>query len=72
MPYSYLFGNYFYQVDIIQMIEEIEEKRKNRRALGKIMKTTFAEDLKNKMMGIDKEMDLILERSHMVSTDPNF
>lgn len=54
------------------MIEEIEEKRKNRRALGKIMKTTFAEDLKNKMMGIDKEMDLILERSHMVSTDPNF
>lgn len=51
--YSYLFGNYFYQTEIIDMINKCEEKRKNRRLEGKTLKTSFAEDLKNLMMGIE-------------------
>jgi hypothetical protein len=51
--YSYLFGNYFYQKDIIEMIDKIETKRKMDRLAGKKMKTSFAEDLKNVMMGIE-------------------
>jgi hypothetical protein len=50
--YSYLFGSYFYQKDIIKMIDEIETKRRNQRLEGFTMKTSFAEDLKNLMMGI--------------------
>jgi hypothetical protein len=51
--YSYLFGNYFYQKDIIEMIDKIETKRKEERLAGNQMKTSFAEDLKNLMMGIE-------------------
>ena len=51
--YSYLFGNYFYQKDIIEMIDKIETKRKMDRLAGKKMKTSFAEDLKNLMIGIE-------------------
>jgi len=52
--YSYLFGHYFYIKDIEAMIDQITEKRKKRRLDGKTMKTSFAEDLKNLMMGIDE------------------
>ena len=51
--YSYLFGSYFYQKDIIEMIDKIETKRKMERLAGNVMKTSFAEDLKNLMMGIE-------------------
>jgi len=52
--YSYLFGHYFYIKDIEAMIDTITEKRKTRRLEGKTMKSSFAEDLKNLMMGIDE------------------
>ena len=51
--YSYLFGTYFYQKDIIEMIDKIETKRKEKRLAGNQMKTSFAEDLKNLMIGIE-------------------
>lgn len=51
--YSYLFGHYFYQKDIFTLIEKVEEKRKMRRLEGKTMSITFAEELKNHMMGIE-------------------
>ena len=52
--YSLLFGHYFYVKDIEAMIDKIEEKRKVKRLEGETMKTSFAEDLKNLMMGIDE------------------
>ena len=45
--YSILFGTYFYEKDIIEMINKIESKRKEMRLKGETMKTTFAEDLKS-------------------------
>jgi len=51
--YSYLFGSYFYQKDIIEMIDKIETKRRMQRLAGAVMKTSFAEDLKNLMLGIE-------------------
>ena len=61
--YSYLWGNYFYQKDIIDMIDEVNENRKQRRMKGLIMRTSFAEDLKNKMMGIEEQMEKLLYNS---------
>jgi len=58
MPYSYLFGNYYYQADIEKMIETIRESRKQQRLDGKTMKTSFGEDFKNMMMGIETIPDL--------------
>tara|TARA_R110000851_G_scaffold330612_1_gene503620 strand:+ start:219 stop:473 length:255 start_codon:yes stop_codon:yes gene_type:complete len=52
--YSYLYGHYFYVKDIEAMIDQITEKRKIKRLEGGTMKTSFAEDLKNLMMGIDE------------------
>lgn len=59
--YSYLFGHYFYKQDIENMIDRIEEKRKIKRLEGETMKTSFAEDLKNMMMGIE---ETIIKYSH--------
>ena len=50
--YSYLFGKYFYQDEIINMIEEVEQTRKLKRLKCEKINTSFAEDLKNAMMGI--------------------
>lgn len=58
--YSYLWGTYFYQNQIIEMIEEVSESRKKKRKDGLKLKTTFAEDLKNKMMGIEEQMEKML------------
>lgn len=51
--YSYLFGSYFYHNEMILMIDKIEQKRKLRRLQGKPITTSFAEELKNLMMGIE-------------------
>ena len=51
--YSYLFGYYFYKKDIEKMIDEIEEKRKEIRTNGGVLSSSFAEELKNKLMGIE-------------------
>ena len=54
--YSLLFGHYFYIKDIEAMIDQVTEKRKTRRLEGKTMKSSFAEDLKNLMLGIDESI----------------
>jgi len=52
--YSLLFGHYFYVKDIEAMIDQVTEKRKTRRLEGQTMKSSFAEDFKNLMLGIDE------------------
>jgi|TARA_R110000744_G_scaffold172085_2_gene290576 hypothetical protein len=47
--YSYLFGKYFYKLEIEKMIDEIEGDRKKLRLLGETMSTSFAQDLKLKL-----------------------
>lgn len=61
--YSYLFGTYFYHDEMIKMIDEITENRKNKRLKGMTMNTTFPTDLKNKMLGIEENMEKILYNS---------
>ena len=63
MAYSYLWGLYYYKDEMIEMIDEVVENRKNKRLKGLTMSTTFAEDLKNKMMGIEEVMEKILYNS---------
>ena len=46
------FSKYFYESQLIQMIDDIEEKRKNLRLEGETMKLTFAQELKNLISGI--------------------
>ena len=70
--YSFLFGNYYYEKDIIIMINTVEKNRKKKRLSGKIMNSTFADDLKDIIMGVDREMDNIIKNSYTVSTKPNF
>ena len=61
--YSYLFGTYFYHNEMIEMIDEVMENRKNKRLKGMTMNTTFPEDLKNKMLGIEEHMEKLLYNS---------
>jgi len=58
--YSYLWGTYFYQSEIIEMIDEVSQCRIKKRKEGIKLKTSFAEDLKNKMMGIEEQMEKML------------
>ena len=51
--YSYLFGHYFYRDDMINIINEVETRRKVLRNDGQIPSVSFSEDLKNKLMGIE-------------------
>tara|TARA_R110000744_G_scaffold33009_5_gene76949 strand:- start:7119 stop:7328 length:210 start_codon:yes stop_codon:yes gene_type:complete len=44
--YSYFFGKYYYQYEILSMINVIEEDRKQQRLQGKVMSTSFSDDLK--------------------------
>jgi hypothetical protein len=45
------FSNYYYESDLLKMIDEIEEQRKQLRLEGKTMHSTFAEDLKKLISG---------------------
>ena len=49
------FSKYFYESQLIKMIDDIEEKRKNLRLEGETMKLTFAQELKNLISGIKLE-----------------
>lgn len=60
MTYSYLYGSYFYKKEIEDMIDHIEELRKNKREKKIVLKTTFAEDLKNKIAGIEEKTEKTL------------
>jgi len=55
---SWIFGDYFYKCDLIKMIEEIEKKRKEKRLKGLTMNSSFAEDLKNALHGIEEIVEI--------------
>ncbi len=47
--FSWIYGKYYYLNDLIKIIDEIEEKRKERRLKGSTMSSTFTQDLKKKL-----------------------
>jgi len=51
--FSWLYGKYFYIEELFKIIEEIETKRQLRRLKGSTMSTTFSQDLKNKLNGVE-------------------
>ena len=57
MHYSYLYGdNYFFGNDLLSMIEEIQREREELRAGRGQLNTSFPEDLKNRIMGIKRDL----------------
>lgn len=50
---SWIYGKYFYLNDLMEIIEEIETKRQLRRLNGSTMSSTFSQDLKNKLNGVE-------------------
>jgi len=50
---SWLYGKYFYIEELFKIIEEIETKRQLKRLKGSTMSTTFSQDLKNKLNGVE-------------------
>tara|TARA_R110000803_G_scaffold33159_2_gene72727 strand:- start:2876 stop:3052 length:177 start_codon:yes stop_codon:yes gene_type:complete len=55
------FDKYYYESQLIQMINDIEEKRKNSRLRGETMKITFAQELKNLISG--RKLNVIIEEN---------
>jgi len=55
MSYSYIYGQYFYLPEIIEMIDKIEIERKTKRLNGETMDITFANQLKNLLKGVEDE-----------------
>ena len=49
--YSYISGYYFYQTEILEIIDEITILRNTKRLNKEKLKTSFAEDLKNRLLG---------------------
>ena len=49
---NWIYGNYFYVYEIMEMIHEIETKRQLRRIDGSTMSSTFSQDLKDKLNGV--------------------
>ncbi len=55
MSYSYIYGQYFYLPEVIEMIDKIEIERKTKRLNGETMDITFANQLKNLLKGVEDE-----------------
>lgn len=55
---SWLFGTYFYVEDITKIIEQIDKKRKEKRLKGETMNSSFSDDLKNAINGIEEIVDV--------------
>jgi len=64
--YSWIFGDYFYKNDLIKMIDEIDKKRKDKRLKGLLMNSTFADDLKNSLNGIEEIVDVEEENKKII------
>lgn len=62
--YSWIFGEYFYKYELIKMIDEIDKKRKLKRLKGETMNSTFSEDLKNALNGIEEIIDIDAEKKN--------
>ena len=54
--YSLIYGEIFKLDDLLKIINEIDEKRKELKSQNKIMTTTFAEDLKSVLKPIDQQL----------------
>ena len=58
--YSFIYGEIFKLDDLLKIINEIDEKRKELKikniGQNKIMTTTFAEDLKSVLKPIDQQL----------------
>lgn len=52
--FSWLFGEYFYKYELINLIDKIDTQRKFKRIKGETMNSTFADDLKNALNGIEE------------------
>jgi len=67
MPhYSYIYQDYyFYRDDIIELVEEVAREREELRA-AKLIKTSFAEDVKNKILGIDRPLRLPRDKPYQL------
>jgi len=50
---TWIYGKYFYLNELMEIIEEIETKRQLRRLKGSTMSSTFSQDLKNKLNGVE-------------------
>ena len=57
MPhYSYIYQDfYYYNDDIIALIEEVAREREELRPTKRLM-TSFPEDLKNRILGIERQL----------------
>jgi len=69
--FSWFVGDYFYKTDLIKMVDKIDKKRKDKRLKGLLMNSTFAEDLKNALNGIDEIIDIEEENLKMKIEEKN-
>ena len=60
---SWIYGQYFYLYELFNIIEEIETKRQLRRLKGSTMSSTFAQDLKNRLNGIEIVSEKVITKT---------
>ena len=60
---SWIYGQYFYLYELMDIIEEIETKRQLRRLQGSTMSSTFAQDLKNRLNGIEIVSEKVITKT---------
>ena len=60
---SWIYGKYFYIEELFKIIEEIETKRQLRRLKGSTMSTTFSQDLKNKLNGVEIVSERVITKT---------
>lgn len=54
--YTWFYGEIFKLDDLLKIINEIDEKRKELKIKNTVMKTSFAEDLKSALKPIDQQI----------------
>ena len=60
---SWIYSKYFYLYELMDIIEEIETKRQLRRLQGSTMSSTFAQDLKNRLNGIEIVSEKVITKT---------
>jgi len=60
---SWIYGKYFYIEELFKIIEEIDNKRKLRKLKGSTMSTTFSQDLKNRLNGVEIVSEKIITKT---------
>ena len=60
---SWIYGQYFYLYELFNIIEEIQTKRQLRRLKGSTMSSTFAQDLKNRLNGIEIVSEKVITKT---------